>query len=183
LRTASVATSVGMRAVGLQTDCIGQTPSRLNRREGSSRRAFGKPGVRCVSDADGHRHRQRCGCAGGRGGSAERGDAFGESFVLARNPGGEPSPWKERADGVWQQTVFVTDPPVEQGLEVEGRRIRAAVMLVGSGGATTRGQRSQRCACATGGGTSSRGVKDAAGKVVGQLGWRLVFSDTGFWSR
>jgi len=118
------------------------------------------------SETDGHRHRQRCGCTGGRGGRAERGDAFGKDFVLARNPGGEPSPWKERACAFWQQSVCVTDSPAEQRPEVEGRRGFSALVLRDSGGATTRGQRSQRCDAAAGEGTSSRGVKDAAGKAV-----------------
>jgi hypothetical protein len=120
---------------------------------------------RCVDHGGGGpSSRQRERGTGGQDELGRCGDASGRIVPLAQNPGGEPSPWKERAPVDRQRTAGATDPTVEQSLEVEGRRWKRELVHVESAGATTRGQRPQRCGTATGGGTSSGGVKGAAGK-------------------
>jgi hypothetical protein len=58
----------------------------------------------------------------------------------AKNPGGEPSPWKERVSVDWQRSSGTTDPAAEQGLEAEHRHRFRAVQVQRRGG-----NGSQRC--------------------------------------
>lgn len=61
---------------------------------------------------------------GGYGRVGRCGDASGQEVGSSQNPGGEPSPRKERAAIDRQRSEVATDPPAEQRLEVEGRRAR-----------------------------------------------------------
>jgi len=87
----------------------------------------------------------------------------GEDRNRPENPGGERSPWKERATARWQRR---RSQRTRQ--RSKASRSRVAEQDTGNGvprgGATTRGQRPQRCGTAADGGTSSRGVKAQSGK-------------------
>jgi hypothetical protein len=87
----------------------------------------------------------------------------GEDRNRPENPGGERSPWKERATARWQRR---RSQRTRQ--RSKASRSRVAEQDTGNGvprgGTTTRGQRPQRCGTAAEGGTSSRGVKAQSGK-------------------
>jgi hypothetical protein len=92
--------------------------------------------------------------------------------VSGRSSASQPEPWrgskprKKRAINDWQRLLEATDQTVEQRHEVEGRHQRIELARKDGGGATTRWQGSQRCDAAAVWGTSSRGVKGAAGMAV-----------------
>jgi hypothetical protein len=84
------------------------------------------------------------GRTGGRGGVGRCGDASGREVGSDQNPGGKPSPRKERAVIDWQRSEVATDLPAEQRLEVEGRRARHCFRTAGGTEVQRRGGKGRR---------------------------------------